>query len=197
MRRFVCVAFVLAALCAPGKVLAEEGFLPTRVRLVVHGGHEISDRLRLELRFVPAENLVAGRLAPLLYFGPVYKITDSFTLEGGVGWASSSDEPLLSVAPSLKIGPVWSWLSVDLELPSNQGYWFWQIEFDILPWLAVGGEGEGWGSFMQAVTWSNGGGPNVLVKLGGAGFDFAFHVRAPAVGISPKPELFFRVHLFL
>ncbi len=71
MTRFITI-LCTATFLFVSRAQADGAFHPSRVRLLVHGGLDMSDNVRLELRFVPAGNLV-GELASVSYLGAKFK----------------------------------------------------------------------------------------------------------------------------
>lgn len=193
MVRFIMALFA-ATLLFTSTARAEDAFHPSRVRLLVHGGLDLNEDARLEFRFIPAGNLI-GELAPISYFGAKFKATDWLGIETYAGWAFKPDEPLVSLTLNPHIDNLWAWTEIDLRMPSYDGYWFAQLDYQILDWLHAGVEGEGWGNYESGSSWSHGGGPNLLFRFGKVGVDIAVHARE--LEDSVKPEFFMRAHLFL
>jgi hypothetical protein len=174
-----------------------ETFHPSRVRLLVHGSYQLNEVLQLQAHLIPAGNLLAG-LAPISYLGVNYKPTNWLAIELDTGWNFKADEILFSVKPCLEYKKFWLWAEVDAQFPSYSGYWFVQVQYKITGWLHAGIEGEGWGNFSDSATWSHGGGPNLLFRLGKhVGVDLTIHARdLPNDDIGVRPEFFLRTHLF-
>lgn len=175
-------------------VHAQERFHPSRVRLLVHGALALDDTEIVYL-FVPAGNLV-GQVAPFAYLGLKQKPTRWLGVEGNGGWSFGDDEPIAALSLSPSFGSFWAWTLTEVQLPSTRGYWMVELEYRLRPWLHAGIEGEGIkGSFSGAERWSNGGGPNLLFRLGKVGVDLAIHARDKESDV--RPEFFLRTHLFL
>ena len=173
---------------------AQEAFHPSRMRLLVHGGYDLSETTRLEFRFIPAGNLL-GELAPITLLGAKFKVAGWLLVEPYVGWKTASNEPLVSLTFNPSFDKLWAWTEVDVVFPSWGGYWFVQVEYKFAEWFHAGLEGEGWGNYKDAESWSHGGGANALFRFGKIGMDLAVHLRG-LQGVV-KPEFFLRVHLFL
>lgn len=193
MVRFI-VVLVAVTFIFTSTARAEDAFHPSRVRLLVHGGLDLSKDTRLEFLFVPAGNLI-GELAPRTYLGAKLKVTDWLGVETYAGYASKPDEPLISFTLNPHFGRLWAWTKTDVQMPSRSGYWFAQLDYQLLDWLHAGVEGEGWGNYKSGSSWSHGGGPNLLFRFGKVGVDLAVHARE--LKDSVKPEFVTRVHLFL
>ena len=192
--RSFALALITATLLFSSAAHADNDFHPSRARLIMHGGGDITERTRFELRFVPAGNLL-GKLAPLLYVGFKFKLNDWMGIETYTGWTYGKDEPLLSLSFNFRYGAFWAFTEDDLQLPSGLGYWFVQFERNLTKRWIIGIEGEGWGDYKNIASWSHGFGPNVLYRAGLSGVDLALHLRELNGEI--KPELFIRFHVFL
>lgn len=190
------ITAVFMAAMALGVSTAQAGdtFHLSRVRMLVHGGHDLTEDARLELRFVPGGNLAVG-VAPVSFLGVKFRAASWLGIEAYAGWAFKPDRPIVSLTLNPHSGALWAWTEVDWHLPSHDGYWFVQADYQIADWFHAGVEGEGWGNFERASSWSHGAGPNALLRFGGAGLDLALHVRD--IERKVKPEFFMRVHLFL
>lgn len=190
----VLAAFVLLSVSS---AQAERSVHDSRVRLLVHGKHVFPDYQNVKAvkaRFVPSGNLI-GTVAPVAFLGPVLRVVDGFYLEPYVGWAFGPDRPVFSLTTNLSYGPFWAWTATDYVHGVKGGYWFAQVEYVIVPWLHFGVEGEGFGTWGDAESWSHGVGPNILLRFDGFGFDFSVHDRTiPELG--RKPEFFLRAHIF-
>ncbi len=177
-----------------GSAKAEELFSPSRVGLLVHADHKLTDKTKLAATFIPSGNLAAG-LAPFAYLGGKLTVTDWLVVEPYAGWAFPTDEPLLSLTLNPHGDKVWAWTETDVQLVTGGGYVFVQAEYQFNDWLAAGVEGEGWGNWKDGSSWSTGGGPNVLLHYGQLGTDLAVQVRDNAGQV--KPQFVMRFHLFL
>lgn len=191
--RFITALFA-AMFLFTSAAQAENAFHPSRVRLLVHGGLDLNKDVQLQAHFIPAGNLI-GELAPYSYLGAKFQTSDWLGIEAYAGWAFGNDEPLVSLMFNPKFGNLWAWTETDVQMPSWDGYWFAQLDYQLLDWLHTGVEGEGWGNYESGSLWSHGGGPNLLFQFGKIGVDLAVHVRELKDSI--KPEFFTRVHLFL
>ena len=194
MKSFALTILAAAILLSSANVRADDNFHPSRARLLVHSEYDVNDETHLRVNFIPAGNLLAG-IAPLAYLGLGWQATSWLDIEGTLGWCFKANEPIVSTRLTFKIDDFYSWIDLEIQLPGESGYWFAQAEYKLLDWIHVGVEGEGWGSYIGETPWSNGGGPNLLFRLGKVGLDLALHVRE--LGDSVKPEFFARVHLFL
>lgn len=173
---------------------ADDTFHPSRVRLAVHGGHDVGDKTRLEYRFAPSGNLI-GELAPIAIFGIKLKATDWLTVETYAGFAFKTNDPLLSLSFNPHVDKMYAWTEIDWRALSHEGYWFAQVEYQIAPWFHAGVEGDGWGNFEKSTSWTHGVGPNALFRFGMVGIDLAIHIRE--LKGETKPGFFLRTHLFL
>lgn len=171
----------------------DSAFHPSRVRLLLHGSLNFAETLQLRAHFIPAPNL-RGDITPLLYLGLGWQVWEHLNLEPVVGYATGSENPIFSLRLSPKIWRLRGWADIEIQVPSLNGYWFANLDFKIYNWLLVGIEGEGWGQYGDAKSWSHGFGPNILLRFGILGLDLALHIRDKEH--VTKPEFFIRVHLF-
>jgi hypothetical protein len=174
---------------------------PPRLRPLIHAGYELTEKT-LELRghFIVAGNLLAPELSPHLYVGMGWKPAEWLDIELDIGMDFRNAEPKISLKPSVSYEKFWAWAQLDVQFPSYGGYWFLQLQYKIVDWIHVGVEGEGWGNWRTPTSWSNGGGPNVLLRLGShVGIDLALHLReGPSEdGRTWGFDPFVRFHLFL
>ncbi|MFA6027368.1 MAG: hypothetical protein WC752_00365 [Patescibacteria group bacterium] len=183
---------MIAALSLSTSAMAQD-FDPTRVRLLIHGSLEVKENVELRAHFIPAGNLL-GEVAPILYLGVNFKPVEWLGFEPVVGWTFVTDEPIVSLRASPDFGLIYGWADIELNLPGLGGYWFVQADVRLLKWLHMGLEGEGWGSYYTDF-FSNGGGPNLLLRYGKVGVDLAIHARE--VNDSVGPGFVIRFHTFL
>ncbi|MFH1252713.1 MAG: hypothetical protein V1664_00045 [Candidatus Uhrbacteria bacterium] len=185
---------ITTLLCA-NTANAEGAFHPSRVRLLIHGGVDIGEKSQLQLDFIPAGNLL-GEVAPLTHLGVNIEPVKGLGVKPVIGWAFGNDEPILAIQLSPVFADrIYGWGDVELQLPSQSGYWFAQADYELTDHIHAGVEGEGWGLFSDGSSWSNGGGVNLLGRFDKTGIDLAGHIRN--LDGSTKPELVVRVHLFL
>jgi hypothetical protein len=173
---------------------AEHAWHPSRIRVIAHGGHEISKHMRLEYRFIPSGNLI-GELAPISYLGIKAEALRWLEIELEAGWAFKHNEPLISLTLNPHLNKLWGWIETDIQPQSQHGYWFLQTDYQVASWAHAGIEYESWGSYHGGSAWSHGAGPNFLLRFGTVGIDLAVHLRENSNEI--KPEFFLRTHLFL
>ncbi len=174
---------------------------PPRLRPLIHAGYEFGEgTLELRGHFVVAGNLLAPELSPHLYLGVGWKPVKWFDIECDIGLDFRGAEPKISLKPSVNHENFWTWAELDMQFPSYNGYWFIQLQYKLHNAVHVGIEGEGWGNWGKPLSWSNGAGPNVLLRLGShVGVDLALHLRegpgddGRTWGFDP----FVRFHLFL
>jgi hypothetical protein len=187
------VAVLITALWA-GTALAD-GFHPSRTRLLFHSKQELKEGGALLLHFLPSGNLSAGVL-PRAYFSYQHKLgAEWFKLEPTLGYYFPDEEPIFSVRFAPEVGRFWSWTDLEYQRPSGSGYWFSQVEMKARDWFHTGFEGDGWGVVGDGDSWSHGAGPNILLRFGKMGGDFALHARY--LEGQTAPELFLRIHVFL
>lgn len=194
MRVVVGMVIVLVSFASVASAQADETFHPSRVRLIFYGETELSDYVDLKSQFIPSGNLI-GELSPWLFLGLGLEPSDWLKMEAHTGWVFGNDEPHVAVMLNPHFGDAWAWMEMALQLPSLESYWFAQVDYQILDWLHAGVEGEGWGSYEDASSWSQGGGPNILFRLGNFGLDLAVHARD--VEGTVKPEFVVRTHVSL
>ncbi len=192
------LAFVLGLFGRQQNALAEDGFHPSRLRLILHGSKKLNDRITLTARLIPSPTL-RGTLTPLVFGGVKVRLGPSFTLAPQAGWSFIKNEPFLSLGLAFAARPLVLGLQVDYRFPSQQGYVFATAEVPVTDWLMVGVETENWGSLLSP-AWSCGGGPNLLFQLKqakslGVGLDVAAHIRS--LEGQTQPEIFLRFHVFL
>lgn len=194
-RLFTIILLINAIIFTTSSVNAgEKTFHPSRTRLLLFGKQKVADQLELRADFVPAGNLL-GELSPLAYLGPGYTPAEWIDLAAAVGWAFKPDEPIASIRVAPTFGRFWVWSEIDLNLPSDDGYYFVQAEFKVADAVHFGAETEGWGNFQNG-GWSHGAGPNLLLRFGKqVGFDLAVHARDQDEEL--KPEFVTRFLLFL
>ena len=193
MIRSLMILMAMALLLA-STAQANDLLHPSRARLIAHGGHDLSEKTRLEYRFAPSANLL-GEPSPMAFFGAKFKATNWLGVETYLGVAFKPNEPLVSLSLNPHFDKVYGWTAIDLREPSKAGYWFAQAEYKIFDWFHAGAEGEGWGNYEKSASWNHGGGPNLLFRFGMLGVDTAVHIRA--YNGETKPEFFLRTHLFL
>ena len=187
------VVFLVTALWV-GSALAG-GFHPSRVKLLIHGEQELEEgRTALLYNFIPSPNLKTG-FHPLAYVSLQAKPFKWLSLEPTLGFNFSAEEPIFSMHVALQTEKFWSWTDLEYRIPSKAGYCFSQVEMKVSDWFHTGFEAEGWGVFKDASSWSYGGGPNMLLRMGKIGVDFALHARH--LDDRTAPEFYLRTHLFL
>ena len=181
---------ILVSLTISSSALA--GTRPARVRLLIHGSLRMNKDITINSHFIPSANLI-GPLSPIAYLGLGWQVSKHFHLEIAAGWSfGEMDEPILSLRPSGRFGKISFWGLMDLQ-PSAAGYWFIQSEFHPLKFLALGLEGEGWGSFTEG-GWNIGFGPNLVLSMGPFEVNLSLHIRHdPKEGWRPEPVI--RIHL--
>jgi hypothetical protein len=192
MKSFALTAF--AAMMLLSISVQADDFHPSRARLLLHSEYQVNDEARVRVNFIPAGNLLT-EIAPLAYLGLGWQATEWLDIEGTIGWCFRGSEPIFSLRLSTNADDFYSWGDIELQLPSENAYWFLMVEYKLLDWIHLGIEGEGWGNCIDNTPWSNGGGPNLIFQFGRVGLDLALHVRD--LNDSVKPEFFGRVHLFL
>lgn len=172
-------------------------FADSRVRLLAHGHLDVgqNNRVALNCHFIPAGNLM-GDLAPLAYFGAEFSAAPWLKIEPVIGWTFGGDQPIASVRFAPSIGRTWAWTDFEFQPIGHDSYWFVQADYKVSDHLHFGLEDEGWGNFDDTSTMSNGFGPDLLVRSGMMGVDFAVHVRPDESG-DFKPGFVFRIHGFL
>ena len=194
MRFIITVLFISTMFSLPYNAYAEEAEednnINFRVRLLIHSNWEINKNLAIRAHFIPAPNLI-GNLAPLMYIGLGWQAVEWLNIEPVIGWNFGIQEPMLSVRITPSFQNSYVWIDIELCLPSLNGYWFFQAEVKIRPWLHAGFEYEGWGNYTDRPTQNHGAGPNILLRSRYVGLDFTLHIRNS--GIDP----FVRMHLFL
>jgi len=191
----LAASLAIATLTAAPLAKAESNaFHPSRVRLLIFGKQKLNSQLELRGDFIPAGNLV-GELAPSGYVGLGYIPSENLDLAASAGWAFVPDEPIASIRVAPSFGRFWIWSELDLNLPSNDGYYFAQAEYKAADVIHLGVEAEGWGNYSTG-GWSHGAGPNLLLRFGKqVGFDLALHARKQDDQL--KPEFVTRFLLFL
>lgn len=187
---------LIAAVCLfVSTARAEDKFRPSRVRLLMHASRPVKDYGEFRAHFIPAGNLI-GDNSPHLYLGYGWKPVGWLDVEPVAGWDFGQDEPIASVRLTPSYGRFYGWVDGEIQFPSHAGYGFVQVDYKFLPWLHTGAEAESWGDSDDGSTWSHGGGPNLLFRLGAkAGVDLAIHIRKQDDSV--KPEFVTRFHLFL
>ncbi len=194
MMRFA-VVLAASALLFASVAQAEDTFHPSRARLLFHGAQNIDNVAQLRAHFIPSGNLMNG-LSPLVFLGAGMKPADWIDIEPALGWTFGNNEPILSLRLCPAFGKFYVWADAEINLPSKNGYWFAQADYKILDWLHAGIESEGFGgNYEDGSSWSHGGGPNVLLRLGKMGVDTALHIRD--LDHSVRPEFLMRFHVFL
>ncbi|PIR03438.1 MAG: hypothetical protein COV60_00305 [Candidatus Magasanikbacteria bacterium CG11_big_fil_rev_8_21_14_0_20_43_7] len=159
----------------------------------------VEDTVDVRAHFIPGGNLMNG-LSPYLYLGAAWKPAKWLDLELDLGVDFTNAEPLISLKPSIKVDDFWAWAELDVQFPSYSGYWFVQLQYKLHDVVHIGVEGEGWGNWAKPTSWSNGAGPNVLLRFAQYfGVDLALHLRegsADGGGRTWGFDPFVRVHLF-
>ncbi|MFH0950882.1 MAG: hypothetical protein V1765_00195 [bacterium] len=191
MKRFII--FAIAIMLAITTLTAKD-WHASRIRLLAHGSDSLTQSSQLRFHFIPAGNLM-GEVKPLGYLGWGWQVASWLNIEPVVGWCFATDEPIISVRVTPTWEKFWSWTDIELNTTTHNGYWFSQINYQTSKLCHIGVEGEGWGNFYQAGSWSNGFGPNVLLRLKQMGIDLAVHYRT--IDKVNKPEFFIRIHFFL
>jgi len=170
-----------------------------RLRMVIHGGSELTPNVDSRVHIVPSTNLASG-LTPYLYLGAAWKPLQWLDIESDMAWDFHNAEPVLAFRPSVKFGDFWSWSDVEIQIPSMSGYWFLQAQYTLSDFIELGIEGEGWGKIGHADTWSHGVGSNMLLHFNKhVAVDIAFSIRhaAPIENRGWSLDTFVRVHIFL
>jgi len=149
----------------------------SRVNLLVHGNAQLEEKIGLHAVLI-LPNLSKGAF-PVFYLGPRIKVASWLRIEPDMGWDFADDEATAGLVflPSYK--KFWAWGTFNADFPSNQGYWFLQLEYNFEKWeklVSLGVEGEGWGVFGD-YGWSNGGGPNITFYFKRLGVELTVHAR--------------------
>ncbi|HUT22396.1 MAG TPA: hypothetical protein VMX18_03255 [Candidatus Bipolaricaulota bacterium] len=170
-----------------------------RVRLLLHGGKQLTESLKIKGTFIPSGNLVGG-LSPLMYLGLNINLPKGWAIAPTAGYSFAADEnsPIIAVQISFENDLVMSWSDVEYSmLPHHCLYWFSQLEGKATDWLMLGIEGEGWGRIDNINYRSDGGGLNILFVFKMFEIDLAVHARTLAGTSDTGFELVTRVHAFL
>jgi hypothetical protein len=196
MKRFVNVAaIIIVCLLSYPYTVHGAGLLHTSsARLILHGGIDIDDEIRLETAFLPAFNLVET-IDPILYLGTKLTITEWFKLELYGGWLFKPNEVFAAISFDLRDNKkCWAWGDFEIVRDHNM-YYFIQMEHKINEWLHSGIEMEGWGNYDDWLGWSHGGGPNILFLFEKFGLELAVHTRKSDPDLKIQPVM--RFHIFL
>ncbi|HBW73794.1 MAG: hypothetical protein UX10_C0035G0005 [Candidatus Magasanikbacteria bacterium GW2011_GWA2_45_39] len=190
------VAIVLFVMSAFSPTLAHaDTFRPSRVRMLTHSTQQFNDELSASWHFIPAPNLL-DEVAPVTYGCLDWTPTPTLTISPTIGWSFKSDEPIVSLRLTHKIGKFWGWIDLEEKPRSQTFYFFAQGEYKLTDFLHIGAEEESWGDIRHLGVASHGAGPNLLLRFGkSVGADTAIHFRSVGGGAT-KPEFFFRYHLF-
>jgi hypothetical protein len=175
-RMILTVVAIAAAMALPSTARAEKDtFGPARIRLIVNLAHRLPHELEVRAHLIPAPNLL-GELAPLGFLGLHWAPANWFGAELVMGYNWGAQEAIVSLRLNAQARTFWAWGDVEFRLPSGGWYYFFQVEWQPLRWLAIGGETEGWGPIDG--RGSNGGGPNILIGFPPWGHvAFAIHIR--------------------
>ena len=112
-----------------------------RLRMVIHGGSELTPNVDSRVHIVPSTNLASG-LTPYLYLGAAWKPLQWLDIESDMAWDFHNAEPVLAFRPSVKFGDFWSWSDVEIQIPSMSGYWFLQAQYTLSDFIELGIEGK-------------------------------------------------------
>jgi hypothetical protein len=191
LRHIITVLLTTTLLFTPTVSSAEEeNSVSFRARLLIHHEWSLRENLGIRVHFIPAPNLI-GEFSPLVYLGLGWQVSEHLNIEPVVGWNLGIQEPVLSVRITPTIGNAYAWIDLEIMLPSLRGYWFFQAQYKLRPWLHIGFEYEGWGNYKDRSTQSHGVGPNILLRSEHLGLDLTIHIRENSV------DPFIRLHLFL
>ena len=146
-------------------------------RLLVHGTYWFNDQLGIGAHVVPGGNLAAG-LDPSIYLDFKWKPNEYIIVAPMIGMLFNPDEFVIALHLTPSYQDFWGWIDFEYTPQSDGFYWFVQIEYQPLKWLAIGLENESYGTFDAWDVSSHGGGPNTLFFLGKfIGVDFIFDFR--------------------
>ena len=190
----IVLATLLAIISFPLTASAE--FNQPGARLLVHAGQDFDSTFSLIGHFIPGGNLVNG-LYPLSFAELKIKIGDGLKVSPTLGYDFTANEAILS----LRLAPgnpdiTWAWIDLEFQPASNSLYWFWQMEHQLSPKVAIGLEIESGGSFDDLRHVNNAGGINAIWNPSkNIGFDLALRAsKDPVKGIGP--QVFVRCHVF-
>ncbi|HBB37839.1 MAG TPA: hypothetical protein DEP63_01965 [Candidatus Magasanikbacteria bacterium] len=198
MHRFI-IAFVLMLVALISSSAEAKPFVDRpRIRMIMHAERALTQVLTLKTMFVPGGNLVAG-LSPVAEIGVNGKVLRCLSLEFMAAMYFTPAEPAIAIRPAFNTGDFWAWADLEVQAPSADAYWFAQAQITLGAFVEVGVEGEGWGTFGRAKTWSNGVGPNMLLHFSKqVEVDVALHIRhTSGQGGGWKLDPNIRFHIFL
>ena len=135
----------------------------SRITAFIRAKKNINEPLKLTATVVFPE--MQQGLTNKTFLGLQIKYSNCFSFEPRIGWGFSNNQPIVALAFSPIYGNFWTFGVVNITLPNQNGYWFFQAEYNFNFWnkmLSMGLEGEGWGNYgNQEIRWSNGGGPTI------------------------------------
>ena len=143
-------------------ILFIHGNLPLDGKAVKAGKYD-EHKFSLTAHLLPTTNMVVGWM-PLAYVGLRAQPMKEFGVEGAFGWLFVVDEPVFSLRFHVKKGPFRAWLNTNFRTPSFGGKLQIILDAELAPWLRIGGEYDGWGSWPNHTGWSHGVGPTVMLR---------------------------------
>ncbi len=166
MKKFLVTLVIFSIFFCAFSTQALEKY-KSRVSVLIHAKALLTEEIKIDSTTIFGE-MQNGFSVPSTFLGIQLKMLSWLVIEPKVGWNFTTDESFIGLILMPSYGKFWTWGTLDISLPSQNGYWFFQVEYNFDFWknmLSAGLEGEGWGNYGDGKRWSNGGGPTIDLRF--------------------------------